>query len=82
MDKYEKFKRKVVIVASVLGIGFVLLLVLGVITFFSSVYTVKTNETAIVVRLGKAKSSVDTTGLHFHAPFIESTTKVFESSNH
>lgn len=77
MDKYEKFKRKVVIAGSILGIGFILLFVFGIIAFFSSVYTVKTNETAIVVRLGKAKSSINTTGLHFHAPFIESITKIY-----
>ena len=56
MDKYEKFKRKVVIVASVLGIGFVLLLVLGVITFFSSVYTVKKRQ-----KDAKQRATIQTT---------------------
>ena len=37
MDKYEKFKRKVVIAGSILGIGFILLFVFGIIAFFSSV---------------------------------------------
>ena len=73
----NNLKKKIIILLSVMSVGFVVLLLLGIITFFSSTYTVKPNETAIVVRLGKAQSSVNTAGLHFHAPFIESTTKIY-----
>ena len=54
---------------------------IGLIVFFSSVYTVHTRESAIVVRLGKAQSIVTDTGLHAHAPFIESTVKVYMGEN-
>ena len=55
----------------------VLLFIVGLILFFSSAYTVRTNETAIIVRLGRAKEVVSTTGFHVHTPFIESTVKVY-----
>lgn len=73
----NNLKKKLIILLSIMSAGFVVLLLLGIITFFSSTYTVKPNETAIVVRLGKAQSLVNTAGLHFHAPFIESTTKIY-----
>lgn len=56
-------------------------LFIGLIVFFSSVYTVHTKESAIVVRLGKAQAIVTDTGFHAHAPFIESTVKVYMGEN-
>lgn len=50
---------------------------IGFIILLSSFYTVHTNESAIVVRLGKAQATVTDTGLHTHTPFIESTVKVY-----
>ena len=61
------------IIAILAGIA----VIIGTIIFFASVYTVHTNEAAIVVRLGKAQNTVTTTGLHTHAPFIESTVKIY-----
>lgn len=55
----------------------VLLFIVGLILLLSSAYTVRTNETAIIVRLGRAKEVVSTTGFHLHTPFIESTVKVY-----
>lgn len=54
---------------------------IGLIVFFASVYTVHTKESAIVVRLGKAQATVTETGMHAHAPFIESTVKVYMGEN-
>ena len=61
------------IIAILAGIA----VIIGTIIFFASVYTVHTNEAAIVVRLGKAQNTVTETGLHTHAPFIESTVKIY-----
>ena len=61
------------IIAILAGIA----VIIGAIVFFASVYTVHTNEAAIVVRLGKAQNTVTETGLHTHAPFIESTVKIY-----
>lgn len=55
----------------------VLLFIVGLILLFSSAYTVRINETAIIVRLGRAKEVVSTTGFHVHTPFIESIVKVY-----
>ena len=53
------------------------LFLVGIIVALSSVYTVHTNETAIIVRLGKAKYVVNNTGLNTHTPFIESVIKIY-----
>lgn len=60
----------------IISIASVLFLI-GIIVALSSVYTVHTNETAIVVRLGKAKYVVNNTGLNAHTPFIESVVKIY-----
>ena len=60
-----------------IGILAAIAVVIGAIVFFASVYTVKPMESAIIVRLGKAQSTVTETGLHAHAPFIESTVKIY-----
>ncbi len=43
----------------------------------ASAYTVKPNEAAMIIRLGKIQSVVSETGMHFHTPFIESVTSVY-----
>jgi Membrane protease subunits, stomatin/prohibitin homologs len=64
--------KKIIIISAVS-----ILFLIGIIVGLSSVYTVHTNETAIVVRLGKAKYVVNNTGLNAHTPFIESVVKIF-----
>lgn len=53
------------------------LALIGLILFLMTSYTVKTNQSAIVVRLGKITAVESAPGLHFHAPFIESVTNVY-----
>lgn len=72
----NKSKRNLIVLITMASI-FGVMLISGLITLLSSIYTVKTNETAIIVRLGKAQESINDTGLHFHAPFIESTTYIY-----
>ncbi len=55
----------------------VVVFIIGLILVLSSIFTVHTNETAIIVRLGKAKTVESSTGLHFHTPFIEHTVKIY-----
>ena len=55
-------------------------LVVAIVVFIlvgSSAYTVKTNEAAIIIRLGKIQEVVSETGMHFHTPFIENVTTVY-----
>ncbi len=66
MEKLGK-KRIVIIFAAV--VAFILLL--------STVYTVHTNESAIVIRLGKISAVQSKPGIHFHVPFIESANMVY-----
>jgi len=54
-----------------------ILLLAGVIVFGAAAYTVKTNQAAIVIRLGRIKYIEQTPGLHFHVPFIENTQYVY-----
>lgn len=60
-----------------IGILAAIAVFIGAIVFFASIYTVKPMESAIIVRLGKAQGTVTETGLHAHAPFIESTVKIY-----
>lgn len=53
-----------------------LVVVLAVICLFGSMYTVAENEYACVVRLSKIVDTIDTAGLHFKIPFID-TIRVF-----
>ena len=59
-----------IIIVFVLFIG-------GIIFFNATVYTVKVNESAIIIRLGKIQAVESNPGMHIHAPFIESVTKVY-----
>ncbi len=59
----KHIKRTVVVIA---------ILVLGIITLAGSLYTVRENEYACVVRFSKIIETVDTAGLHFKIPFIDS----------
>ena len=56
---------------------FFVLAIAAFIIIGSSAYTVKTNEAAIIIRLGKIQSVVTQTGMHFHTPFIENVTTVY-----
>ena len=62
------------IIGTVSAVAVILVLL---ILFFASVYTVHVNQVAIVVRLGKAQTVTTSTGLHLHTPFIEDTVKVY-----
>ena len=59
----KKFKRS--LIAVIIG-------VLAVVALSSSMYTVRENEYACVVRFSKIIETVDTAGLHFKLPFIDS----------
>ena len=48
-----------------------LIVLLTVICLFGSMYTVAENEYACVVRLSKIVDTIDTAGLHFKIPFID-----------
>ncbi len=55
----------------------VIVLVVGVIVFSATSYTVHPNESAMIFRLGKIRSIESDTGLHFHLPFIENVNLVY-----
>ncbi len=59
----KKFRNYVI--AGIIG-------VIAVVTLASSMYTVRENEYACVVRFSKIIETVDTAGLHFKVPFIDS----------
>lgn len=42
-----------------------------------SAYTVKPNEAAIILQLGRISAIQENEGLHFHTPFVESVTRVY-----
>ena len=65
--------KKFIVSTSLIIVG----LIVGLISFFSSVYVVRPNESAIIVHLGKAKYTEATPGLYFHAPFIDSAVKIY-----
>ena len=54
-----------------------IVLVIGIIIFAASVYSIAPKTSAITVRLGRATGVVEDTGLHFHAPFVESVVKIY-----
>lgn len=49
-----------------------LIVILALVCLFGSMYTVAENEYACVVRLSKIVDTIDTAGLHFKIPFIDS----------
>ncbi|NLK39993.1 MAG: protease modulator HflC [Clostridiales bacterium] len=53
----------------------IVLVVIGIIVFFSSAYTVKENEFAFVIRFSKIIDTVSTPGLHFKVPFLDTAVK-------
>lgn len=55
----------------ILKIVITLIVLIGVVTLFGSMYTVAENEYACVVRFSKIVDSVDQAGLHFKIPFID-----------
>ncbi len=53
------------------------IIIVGIIGWNSTFYTVNVNEAALIIRLGKISSIQSNPGMHFHTPFIESVTKVY-----
>lgn len=53
------------------------LLVAGIIVFSASAYTVKENYNAIITRMGRISYIEESTGLHLHVPFIESSVNIY-----
>ena len=51
--------------------------IVALILIGASTYTVKVNEAAIIIRLGKISMVETQTGIHFHTPFIENVTTVY-----
>ena len=51
--------------------------IIAIVLFNSTAYTVKTNNAAIIIQLGKINNVVTEPGLHFHSPFIETVTNVY-----
>ena len=54
----------------------VALLILGIVTLYSSIFVVTEMEYAIVLEFGKEKRIVKDAGLHFKTPFIQNVVKV------
>ncbi len=65
---------KKIILSIVAAVG---IIILGIIAFNSTFYTVNVNESALIIRLGKIASIQSNPGIHFHTPFIESVTTVY-----
>lgn len=63
---FKKFKNIVFLVV---------LVIIAVILFFGSFYTIKEQEQAVLITFGKAKT-VNTAGLHFKIPVIQKVQKV------
>lgn len=57
--------------------GFVALVVIAVLALCTSFYTVKPNEAAAVLYMGRIDRVVETPGPHFHIPFLESVTTIY-----
>ncbi|MBQ9278389.1 MAG: protease modulator HflC, partial [Lachnospiraceae bacterium] len=53
------------------------IIIVGIILFNSTFYTVGVNQAALIIRLGKISGIQSNPGMHFHTPFIESVTKVY-----
>ena len=51
--------------------------IIALILIGASTYTVKVNEAAIIIRLGKISTVETQTGIHLHTPFIENVTTVY-----
>lgn len=66
--------RKRIIIISIIA---TFLVIFGIATFASAAYTVHINESAIVVQMGEAKYTTNTTGLYFHAPFIANEVYIY-----
>ena len=76
MTKEESAMKntKKTVAASVIAVVIIIALV---IFLNATMYTVKVNEAGIIIRLGKIQNVETDPGLHMHAPFIESVTKVY-----
>lgn len=65
---------KKTIISIIIAVG---VIILGIIGFNSTFYTVGVNQSALIIRLGKISGIQSNPGMHFHTPFIESVTKVY-----
>ena len=70
MSKTAKKTTVTIVVCVVVIIG--LWIFLG-----STLYTVRVNESAIIIRLGRIQAIESDPGLHMHAPFIASVTSIY-----
>lgn len=61
----------------VASVGGAVILFLCLIVALNASYTVKRNEAALVMQMGKIASVEANPGLHFHIPFVEGVTKVY-----
>ena len=66
-------KKKVIMIVSIVVV------LLAVIVLANSVYTVRENEYACVVRFSKIIETTETAGLHFKVPFVDSV-KIFSKT--
>ena len=69
----EKTTKKLILSTLVI----VVVVIAAFIFLKSTLYTVKVNESGIIVRLGRIEAIESNPGLHAHAPFIDSVTKIY-----
>lgn len=58
----------------------VIIIVVAIVALFiavDSAYTVRPNEAALILQLGRISSIQENEGLHFHTPFVESVTRIY-----
>jgi len=80
MGQQILMKRKKLVIMNKKGLITVAAIAGAIVVLFalvSSLYTVHTNETALLIRLGKIQAQQKNTGLHIHTPFIENITTIY-----
>ncbi|MBO6214508.1 MAG: protease modulator HflC [Lachnospiraceae bacterium] len=58
----------------------VIIILVAIVALFivvDSAYTVRPNEAALILQLGRISSIQENEGLHFHTPFVESVTRIY-----
>ena len=73
-ENKKSWSLKTHIIVTVISL---VLIIMAIIFICSISYTVKENEAALVVRLGKIKYVENETGLHFRTPFLEDAVKIY-----
>lgn len=69
----EKTTKKFILSSVVV----VIILIVALIFSKATLYTIRVNESGIIVRLGRIEAIESNPGLHVHAPFIDSVTKIY-----